>query len=147
MLHILYDIGIYGAQPELACKRYEYRVVELHYLAGTTPVGILGYHMAMHLTLLCKLLRHILDYERGVGIAETVDGLLFVAYYQIVVARGKRLPYKRTEIKPLYPRRILELVDKEIAQPYAETRIFISRHFRIWSSTSVRMEMPTCIRS
>ena len=45
------------------------------------------------------------------------------------------------------PSIVERVVARCLSPRHAETRIFISRHFRIWSSTSVRMEMPTCIRS
>ena len=116
MLHILYDSGIYGAS-NLSWRARDMNTVLLnctisrHY-ASWYSLDITWPCISL---LLCKLLRHILDYERGVGVAGNGRWPAFrrlLSDCSLPVASD--FPYKRLEIKPLYPRRILKLVDKEI---------------------------------
>ncbi len=59
----------------------------------------------------------------GIGVAETVDTLLLVADDEIFMAVGEAFHHQRTQIVPLHARRVLHLVDEEMAQIVAQALV------------------------
>ena len=72
---------------------------------------------------LLKFLLHAVLEEFGIGIAEAIDALLFVAYYQVVVAVTRTFLEQRRYVLILHHRGILKFIYQIMVNPGAHALI------------------------
>ena len=119
MPDLLLQSFVYRRRAGLARYKFEEPVVEPDYLFETAPVGV---HC---LADGCRELPLDLLAEQGpVGVAETVDALLDVAYDEVAAALGLAFPQQRKEVGPLHGRGVLEFVQQEVIVPDAEFFVY-----------------------
>ena len=114
--HLLH-VGVHLLQPQLPGGELEEFVVELHHLPGAAPVLVRRLLFGIG-----KLLFDFGPKQLPVGIAPTVDALLYVAYDE-VVAGSVGVAQQGQEVLPLHTRGVLELVQQVIGITAA--RLFV----------------------
>ena len=120
--NFLDDIGVDVLHAQHVGKNGEKCVVPLDYVAGTSPIGVRLYVVALrHDGLFWKIPINLFLQQSRVGVAEPVDTLFHVADNQAVVVACQTVDHERTHVFPLHLRCVLKLVDEEMFQPYADT--------------------------
>ena len=113
--------SLISAEAEVRCHVGEQRVVEPHQGAGAAVVGVvLGELAAQGVAGGEVAALHHAAQQLGVGIAETVDGLLDVADNKVVGVLGECVGHQRPQVMPLHVGGILELVDEQVGELHAE---------------------------
>ena len=113
--------GLISAEAEVRGHVGEQGVVEPHQGAGAAVVGVVLGELASQCMAGGEIpaLHHAAQ-QLGVGIAETVDGLLDVADDKVVGVLGKCVGHQRPQVMPLHVGGVLELVDEQVGELHAE---------------------------
>ena len=125
LLHIGIDIGYdMSAVAENPVERLRRELVEsvvkLHYRPGTSPVR----RKALFVSHRTELRLQLRIQEIPVRIPPPVNTLLHVAHDKIRVAVGHTVLQQRSEILPLNPGRILELIQQEMIEPHPQLLVY-----------------------
>ena len=119
--YLLSRIGIYAPEKSVFPQRLEEGVVEPHHLGRAPPVVA---QSVLPASVRSQIGLDTAVQQLPVRPPPSVDTLLHIPYGHAEVPRIHAVGYKRTEIAPLHPGCVLELVQQIVVYPAAHLLIY-----------------------
>ncbi len=120
--HLLLHVGVESGHLEYICQEFEKLVVPRHNVVGAAPVGAALSVIVLQLTFR-EILAQLRMKQLRVGVAETVDALLYIANDEAVVPICQTVAHQRQQVFPLHARRVLKLVDEVVVDIHADALV------------------------